>query len=186
MKKRNEDVRQTAAPAEKPKRFKLPFSAYLSYLLVACLLLTGVTFSGYVSTVSGGDGASVAKFEITAEMSKDGMSIDLIQPITAALAPGETDESHQVVVENKSDVTVAYTVTTGRDEGVHPLPELEAKLTYMSGEAIWDDTNKYYTLAPGKQAEFKMALHWPAEENDLAYMGQVDQMWVQLTAMQVD
>lgn len=42
------------------KRVKLPLRAYLLYLLVASFLMTGVTFSKYITASSGGDDARVA------------------------------------------------------------------------------------------------------------------------------
>ena len=41
---------------------KLPLRVYLLYLVVASLIFTGVTFSSYVSTATGGDVVQVALF----------------------------------------------------------------------------------------------------------------------------
>lgn len=45
---------------ERKKTARLPLSAYLSYLLVATLMFTGVSFSKFASTASGSDSARVA------------------------------------------------------------------------------------------------------------------------------
>ena len=45
---------------KKKKRVRLPLRAYLLYLLVVTFALTGVTFSRYVTSSSGGDAARVA------------------------------------------------------------------------------------------------------------------------------
>ncbi len=50
--------------APKRAKLRLPLSAYLSYLLLASFLLTGVSFAAYISTASGGDSATVAAFEL--------------------------------------------------------------------------------------------------------------------------
>lgn len=44
------------------KKVKFPISAYLLYFFLATFLLTGVSFSKYISSSSGGDEARVAKF----------------------------------------------------------------------------------------------------------------------------
>lgn len=48
--------------SENKKHTRLPIRAYLSYLLAATVVFTGVTFSKYVATSSAGDSARVAKF----------------------------------------------------------------------------------------------------------------------------
>lgn len=45
---------------KKKNRVRLPLRAYLLYLLVVTFALTGVTFSRYVASSDGGDGARVA------------------------------------------------------------------------------------------------------------------------------
>ena len=45
---------------KKKNRVRLPLRAYLLYLLVVTFALTGVTFSRYVTSSDGGDGARVA------------------------------------------------------------------------------------------------------------------------------
>lgn len=45
------------------KRVKLPLRAYLLYLLVASFLMTGVTFSKYITASTGGDSARVATIQ---------------------------------------------------------------------------------------------------------------------------
>lgn len=51
------------------KRFKkIPLRIYLLYLVIASLIFTGVTFSSYVSTTSGGDEVRVALFAADTEV----------------------------------------------------------------------------------------------------------------------
>ena len=49
----------------KDGKVRLPLFSYVSYLLVASFLLTGVTFSGYITTIRGEDTSRVASFEIS-------------------------------------------------------------------------------------------------------------------------
>lgn len=56
---------------EKKRKVKLPLRAYLLYFTLLSFLLTGVTFSKYVTQSSGGDSARVVKFgnlQITEDM----------------------------------------------------------------------------------------------------------------------
>lgn len=47
---------------KKKKHTRLPLHVYLSYLLVAALVFTGVTFSKYVTSTNAGDSARAATF----------------------------------------------------------------------------------------------------------------------------
>lgn len=50
---------QVHTPSNEKRRVKLPIRAYLLYLLLASFLLTGVTFSKYITVSQGGDAARV-------------------------------------------------------------------------------------------------------------------------------
>lgn len=81
----------------KKKRFRLPISAYITYLLLASFLLTGVTFSKYIAKTSSIDEVRVAKFGI--EKSASDASFEL--------EAGGT-ENYTFTVRNTSDVTLKY------------------------------------------------------------------------------
>jgi len=87
---------------------RLPLFTYLTYLLVATIVFTGVTFSGYISTSSGSDEACVAF--VTAVASGTPLSVNnVIDPAS------NTPFEYKVTVSNAKDgkvseVTLAYTI----------------------------------------------------------------------------
>ena len=182
-----------SAPAEK-KRTRLPLSAYLSYLLVATVLFTGVTFSGYITAVNGGDSARVAKFEITETMFKNvnGVKTEetMSAPISAALAPGES-VTREIIVENVSEVAIEYGVDLVRVTNNLPALNLNLKLDTVDAE-IQELPNNTYRLPAGKTADFTLTIHWPVDPvqypNNTSpdYVGKADELWVVITATQAD
>lgn len=147
-----------------------PMFTYLMYILVATVVFTGVTFSGYISTSSGGDEARVAKFEITENV------IGGTEPfyVSASLIPGE---SHDVTlkVDNKSEVAVDYTVTVTQETDNLPLE-------------FWLDGGSNFTgeIGAGESKDFKLSISWPATANDPMYAGMVDSISITLDAVQKD
>jgi len=83
---------------DKQKKFRLPLGAYVSYLLLASVLLTGVTFSKYIAKSTTVDTARVALFNVDTEGTAN-TSYDLE-------AGGTADYSFRV--KNLSDVAVSY------------------------------------------------------------------------------
>ena len=85
--------------------FRLPLSAYITYLLIACLLSTGVTLAKYISTSGSSDSASVAKFEVFPRVtsSQGDLSIDCSYVYSSTA-------NYVFEVVNNSEVAVSYTV----------------------------------------------------------------------------
>lgn len=171
-----ENINQTAAPDEK-KKFRLPLSAYLSYLLVACLLAMGVTFSGYVSSAGGSDSARVAKFEI--EATSDGQDFPAVL-ISAPLEPGET-VIKKFTVTNKSETTVECFVDFIYLTGNLPL---SCQVVDNVEHETFDGT-----VAMGGDKDFYILISWPiTNETDRSpkYAKMVDQIQFKLTVQQAD
>lgn len=78
---------------EKRKKMRLPLSAYLTYLLVATLLFTGVSFSKFAATTSENE---------TAEVAVMAMDTSYVIAEDLSIAPGETVE-FTVTLTNKKD-----------------------------------------------------------------------------------
>lgn len=112
----------------KKQKVRLPLSAYLSYLLIATLLLTGVSFSKYATTGSADDGARVALVMLDGSGSGE---TDL------SLGDGTASASYEFTIENYnvngvSEVSLNYTVTVTMPEG-KALPEgVDVTLTYTA------------------------------------------------------
>lgn len=101
--------------AETAEKFRLPLSAYLSYLLVATLLFTGVSFSKFASAAEGSDTASVAKFSVDAAAYEDNtLTMDCKSIINAGA------DSYIFTVTSDSEVTVSYDVVITLEKA---LPE---------------------------------------------------------------
>lgn len=77
---------------EKKNKMRLPLSVYLTYLLAATLLFTGISFSKFAATASGESSARVAVMAMNTE----------VEPANVLIAPGETAEI-TVILTNKED-----------------------------------------------------------------------------------
>lgn len=139
---------------------KIPPLVWIGYLLVVTVVVTGVTFSGYVSRTSGGDTARVAKFQVTEEIS--------VTETTAffGMYPGGED-SWPFEIQNESEVALRCSITLSStdnlplrfyvvtDEGEIPLSEnteaefislsplesaenLSLKAVWEKGDTEWD------------------------------------------------
>lgn len=162
MKKLNEEAVQAAAPAGKHRKFRLPVSAYLGYLLVACLLVMGVTFSGYVSSAGGSDSARVAKFEVAQS------GTVLTTTLSASMAPGDA-RSWTVDVVNNSETTIDHYIRIDNLSGTLPLyfviegksdPSAYETYTKVSAEG------KSGSVAINGNATFTLTAVWPNDAAD--------------------
>ena len=88
------------ASLQKKTGRKIPFVAWLGYLLVVTMVVTGVTFSGYVSKSGGEDSARVAKFDVT-----ENIPVTYTTALTG-MYPG-SENSQDFTVTSNSEVTVA-------------------------------------------------------------------------------
>lgn len=131
-------------PQEKV-RFRLPIQAYLLYLAIASMLLTGVSFARYVATGTATDEARVAAAGIEVTWGSD-------SDIEISNAAGGADSgSFSFTVSNKdSEVAIGYdvVVTLGA-----PLPDgvtiaLDNKEILSSGQSSYTFSNAG-TFEPG-------------------------------------
>lgn len=87
-------------------RCRLPLHVYLAYLLVCTFLLTGVSFSRYISTSNAGDSARVAKGVVTVSYDEN-TELKLERPTD----DGTLTENFQFHVSNSvSEVAIQYDV----------------------------------------------------------------------------
>ena len=84
--------------SDKNTKFRLPISAYISYLMLASVLLTGVSFSKYVAKTTSINEARVAIFNIDTQ-STSATSFELEAGGTA---------NYSFKVKNLSEVAVDY------------------------------------------------------------------------------
>lgn len=160
-----------------------PVFVYLGYLLVATMLVTGVTFAGYVSTSSGGDEARVAKFEVT------DTSDLLTASLNVSISPGE-EKIVPLEVENKSEVAIDYTINI--DNVYNNLP-LEFYFKDGAGNALSaqgsDGSTGYEftgVLNAGENGNFDLVIVWPEANDSTAYVDKVDIIDAYVSAVQKD
>lgn len=95
-------------------RCRLPLHVYLAYLLVCTLLLTGVSFSRYISTANAGDSARVAKGVVTVSYDEN-TELKLERPTD----DGTLTENFQFHVSNSvSEVAIRYDVVVTLDKAL--------------------------------------------------------------------
>lgn len=150
----SEEIKKT----EKPK-FKLPFSALLLYLLLAAVLLSGITFSKYVTGTTLGDTARVAYMkDIT--IKEEG---NFTKPNEWIITPG-VDMKKNAAVNFEGSEMACYVFLKIKTSGWQRLPDNYSYAYKINGsEALgwqvakgWSfltgDENEtvYYTIVPAK------------------------------------
>ena len=167
---------------ERRAKKRLPLLAYLAYLMVATMVFTGVTFSGYISTTTGTDTATVAKFSISKEVTSDTL-IDL----DLSAATGNKTDSYTFTVTSNSEVRAAYTVTVTLPK---TLPTGVAMEMTMSGGAIKDKTasdNVYtYSSELGFTDTHTWTLSFTGDPTKVAAETTLSGIAVSVTAEQID
>lgn len=161
---------------------RIPLSVWLTYLLIVTVIFTGVTFSGYVTTVEGGDEARVAQhaFKVSGGGTDDwSINIDGLKK------PGDSVTAN-FTVSNKdskiSEVTMGYRIDV-QAEGSIPLI---CKLTKGTEDVVINVNNEgsvggqlsdsyvakpedYLTAGSEDSDSYTLTLTWPSDKNDIAY-----------------
>lgn len=106
----------------------LPIHAYLGYLLVCTLLLTGVSFSRYISSASGSDSPRVAAGVVTVSYDGD-TTVEMDRP-TDPNNQIETAEFSFHVSNSASEVAIQYDLVLALDQ---PLPNGVTISLYKNG-----------------------------------------------------
>lgn len=121
----------------KRQKVRLPLRAYLSYLLIATLLLTGVSFSKFASSGSANDSAKVAV--VVVDGGSYGDETDL------SLGNGVTIEEYSFYLTNYNDVaseiSLDYTVFVTMPDGQNLPDGVQMSLTYYYDE--YDDNGDF-------------------------------------------
>lgn len=164
---------------ERQKKRRIPLSVYLGYLLIITLVVTGVTFSGYVTRTTGEDSARVAKFVVTAN------SVETQEIVFSDLIPGDT-QTWEFTVDFDCEVAAqCKMLLTSTDN----LP-LKYTLTH-DGET--EDVTlsvllDIYQVAAGYNGTqtFTLTATWDKDDNDIKYMGMADAVKLSITTEQID
>ena len=129
--------------ASDKKLFSLPLHIYLIYLLVCTVLLTGVTFSHYITTTNGGDNANVAG-GIIVVTSNSNTELIMEQPFDSSIVT--QDFSFEVFNYSSnaiSEVAIQYDVIVTLNE---KLPD-GVSLTMDGNDYSASDNNNKYTFS---------------------------------------
>ena len=123
---------------KKMHRIRLPLHVYLSYLLVATFLFTGVSFSKYASSASAQSSAQIAAFSISVEgETSDALVLDVSDET-------QKSDSYSFRVTSNSEVMVTDVVTVTLPE---VLPEgIHMTMTVNSEEIASDSNGGTYTF----------------------------------------
>jgi len=131
-------------------RLRLPLSAWLSYLLIATLLFTGVSFSRFAATASVSDSVTVAGFGIS------GAEVTTADTITIDKPNNRLTADYQFQVKNVgsngkvSDVALSYTIKLVLPKALPTGVTVSCKMTSPSSSTctVTRSGNTYTITAP--------------------------------------
>lgn len=173
------------ASLQKKTGRRLPLVAWLGYLLVVTFVVTGVTFSGYVTRTAGEDSARVAKFEVD-----ENFTGEYTAELTGMYPGVDVEKPMAFTVHNKSEVTVdCYMIleTTGNLPVEYYVEHADESISIPLGEKTF-----FATLQPGQATatQFTLQPYWPNEADSVwdaeTYMYLADVITFQLITEQVD
>lgn len=158
------------------RRKGLPLVTYLVLLLMATFLFTGISFSKHVSTTSGDDAASVAKFDFEFDLTDQGNQSAVLE---LNVQPGFSKE-YSIKVADASEVTTRYKVVAEKLTDNTPLV---ATLT-VDGNIC--DGTEYFSSDDIGTKVFKLTLEWDEDKNAAKYAGEVEAVRIKVVAEQTD
>lgn len=141
------------APTKKRRLLALPPYVYLGYLLLCTLLVTGVSFSSYLSQTSGSDSARVAAGAIS-------ITNDSGSPVTLD-NNGPASDSLTFTVSNinagaVSEVAIRYDIVIQADLPAGVTMTLDEKTPSQSGDTY--TFSNMGTFAAGEERTFSHTL----------------------------
>ena len=102
------------------KKFKLPLSVYLSYLLFASFLFSFVTFSSYVTSTTNSSTGRAAMFEVEVNSQTKDLIIDVNEDILtdkfnfSVKSNSEVSVTYDVIIDLKTELPEGLTMTLDR------------------------------------------------------------------------
>lgn len=130
------NIRQTESSQK--SRLHLPLHVILAYLLVCSLLLTGVSFSRYISSEGGSDNARVAAGAVVVSYDDDTI-VEMMRPEDDGTL---TEDFHFSVSNTVSEVAIQYDLVVKLD---NPLPDGVSMA--LDGTSCTDSGDHTYTFA---------------------------------------
>lgn len=140
------------------KKFRLPLSAYLSYLLLAAFLFTGVTLSSYVTSTSDATITRSAKFQVIVGSQAKELVINVNED--------KFTDKFDFTVKSNSEVSAYYDIIVDLKTA---LPEgLTMKLDTLDADSVENNVytfNRVGEFAPLDNSEHIHSLIFTATEN---------------------
>lgn len=170
---------------------RIPLSVWLAYLLVASLIATGVTFSGYVTQAHGADSARVAV-----------MASNVTTIVSGKIVPGETLNFDFTVANYEEDlvceVAQKYTIESIRllsnlpvnGEDQENLTDITFSIQEKKGENQYESITLPYegTFAAGEKfsKSFRVTASWPDAAFTEEMSFEIDAIEITVNAEQLD
>ncbi len=116
---RKTSERYKAKHLKPKKRPRVPMGTVLVYLLIAAALTTGVSFSRYTTTATGGDAARVAKWDVAVTVNDASIPPETAVGMTfnASGAEGAQEvQDYTFTVNSASEVALTYSIKVSFEE----------------------------------------------------------------------
>jgi len=161
-------------------KMRLPLSAYLTYLLVATLMFTGVSFSRFATTSSDEDSARVAVMA---------MDTSYVIRNELAIAPGETVD-FTVTLTNKEDERICE-VTQNYSMYVENLTNnmslsFDYYLVEGTGETKLNSVTGTFNAGVEESVTYKIRITWSGVPQPAASSFEVDGLRIVIKTEQVN
>lgn len=175
---------------------KINILMYIAMILICVTLfsicLVSNMYAKYTESIDNSDGARIAKFSITP-------GGELFENLKAEAIPGET-QNVTLIIENKSEVAVEYTLTVTNVTRNLPLkftltpdPADGGNTPHATLDSYDKDNGISISSARREPKEhtdkYKLKIIWEPNsnnKNDLELMGMVDYITVSVKATQID
>lgn len=174
--------------------------AYTIYFVLACALVSGVTYARYQTEVTGTGTASVAAVAMNSEIDLTNQLKDLVpggtKTITFAVnnfdgsdskKVSEVSQEYSITINTTGNLPLQYELSgelSGTGEGAGTVvtkqagggSSLDSSLVWTGGE-LPHSTKTAHT--------YTLTVDWPADKNDSAYADEIDLVTLTVDAKQV-
>ena len=163
----------------KPNK-KIPLIFRLGIALLCAFFVTSYMMSGlyarYFTTDSAGDGARVARFEFSDDLSSQ---YEQFTAESSLMYPG-CEVPMQIEIVNNSEVSLQYVVTIRNLTSNLPI------LLKSDGETQSTVTIRSEVIHPSSAGDLQFSIFWPKEENSVSFTRKMDVFRITVQAVQVD
>lgn len=132
-------------------------------LMLFSFALMGNLYARYTVSDASSDGATVATFSFSDDLSEQSLTMDL------SLAPGESEET-PIKVVNNGEVALKCVV----------------KLDNLTNNLPVEDKEVTVDIPMGEEKTVTLELEWPSMKNDVSFMGKTDIIRISVRVEQID